>query len=99
MLFESQVEGKHHDRPVFTTLYGKRWTTANLAKYHQVVRDRLKLSKEMSTYNWRHSRITDWVRAGIYAPAIADIAGTSLEHIQTAYFKPDESLQSEMAVM
>ena len=95
-LFERQIDGKEPDDFVFTTLYGKQWSQANLAKAHNTVRDEGKFSKNFESYVWRHCRISDWADE-FAAPAVAAIAGTSLEFLQKNYYKENSKINDQIA--
>jgi integrase len=96
-LFEAQIKDKQPDDFVFTAKNGKPWGHANLAKHHNIVRDNGGFSADFDTYVWRHCRISDWAKVPFPAPEVAELAGTSLEHIQRNYYKADSNIRSKMA--
>jgi integrase len=96
-LFAAQIADKQPGDYVFTAMKGKKWGSANLAKQHNMVRDNGGFSKDFETYVWRHCRISDWARGNFPAPEVAELAGTSLEHIQRNYYKADSKTRAAMA--
>jgi integrase len=96
-LLQAQIKDKQADDFVFTAKNGKPWGHANLAKQHNIVRDKGGFSDSFETYVWRHCRITDWARGNFPAPEVARLAGTSLEFIQKNYYEADSGIQSKMA--
>ena len=98
-LLEALVKDKAPTDFVFTTSTGKPWTQANLAKAHKAVREEVGLPPDFDTYSWRHCRITDLVNGGAPAPAVSELTGTSLEHIQKNYYKSDASRLAQIALL
>jgi integrase len=98
-LLKSLIEGKDGNEHVFQTQKKKPWTQANLAKAHNRVSARISMPGHFDTYSWRHCRITDFARAGFPAPEVAALTATSLEFIQKNYYKPDSTLQAQMACL
>jgi integrase len=87
---------RRNTEPVFTTETGRPWSMANLAKKHRAAQITGGFSPDFEPYAWRHSRLSDWSRAGNPAPEVAHVAGTSLEMIQHHYYKPSEDLHARM---
>lgn len=85
-LIKRLCAGKLPGAPIFTRDDGNPWGHSDWDHLVRAVRDAAKL-KPMTTYNLRHSFITEALTGGVDALTVARIVGTSLEMITRTYGK------------
>jgi site-specific recombinase XerD len=98
-LLGTAVTDKADEDPVFTTASGMPWSMANLAKGIKTTRTDNQLSDKWESMCFRHSFITDLVKAGIPALSIARVCGTGVTHIEKNYFAGDDELADKIAAI
>ena len=74
------VKGKSSDDLVFTTQLKHPWSQANLAKAHREVQIALGLPDSMTTYSWRHARISELTKWGHMDAEAAEQQFQQIEH-------------------
>lgn len=78
------IEGKKPSDFIFDH-GGKAWNRDILTARFAKVRDGAGVRKSISIYSFRHLFISEGLRAGISAPKLAEIVGTSLTEIERCY--------------
>jgi integrase len=76
---------QHPTGPLFLDDDGQPWTDQTLAKAVAQVRRRLKITKPITAYSWRHKFATDFLLAGGSTTYLATLMGTSVRMIEWTY--------------
>jgi integrase len=102
-----QCVKKHPEGPIFRTLRGDPWTPQNIAnKWRQWLLNRPKIAayleehgidtKQMRTYNFRHSAISSFLDCGGDIYVASQLFGTGVKMIERRYGHPNiERLQEQ----
>ncbi|WP_326537021.1 tyrosine-type recombinase/integrase [Pseudorhodoferax sp.] len=85
VFFAAQVRGKLPAALMFTNSRGTAWDRDSWSYQFRVAADQAEIPPDASTYDLRHSGITDLITSGVPTITVATWAGTSVAQIEANY--------------
>jgi integrase len=77
--------GDRKKGPLFMAAYGEAWTYAKMRRRFERLRKRVGVDPKCVLYSFRHTSITNALKASVDVSTVAELHGTSIQMIQSSY--------------